>query len=408
MPGPEDQTTTQTAPLTFKEEIMQHAANKFGGNEHTTAAPAVEAPVIDAPAAAAAPVVAAPPATNDTPPAEAAVAAPAAAETAAPAAVTAPDYNAILNEISGGVVTNLDSFKAVLPQIQQFETIQQRNTELEAEIAKNPFASDYVKKLNELIGSGAKPDQIEAFQSINRLGEVADMPSRDALINHKVLIEGYPRSIAEMKVDKEFDLASENLLPAEKEIMQADMDVAARGAKDALAKYKADISTIPVAQPEESALKQQALVQTHTTAVKAAIPQLVGQFVGIGAKTLTTKVGDDVIEASLDINYSDDFKAKIPAILEDYFMDGLTPITPENIEKAKQTIRAHYVLGHEDEIMGKWALEFGKKVKEHVDAIYENRSGIKPPEDNPDKPVNSDQSFKNMQERIANGGRPGL
>lgn len=339
--------------------------------ETPVATPAVEVPT-ETPAAAPPVEVPVQQTQNTIPPAE--------SQTTPPAA-PAIDYNAILDEMSGGTIKDKDAFTAALGQLKEFGTLKETNDKLSAEMAKAPvFVDDEVRILNELKASGASKEQIRSFQKINEYGNLSEMSDKDAIIAAMVM-GGTKPSTAELKVDRDFKIGNEDLDPAEREIMDEDLRVAALNAREALNKFKADVSKINSTPLEEAQLQQQAQLIQHQATLKPYVKEVVGSIPNMGSFTLTGKLPGE--ELPVELKLSDDFKPKMEQYLENYFMDGMTKVTPENTREALNYARAEYIRENLPAILQQVKDETESKVTERLVAKYENRSGLKPNEENP-------------------------
>ncbi|HEY4196878.1 MAG TPA: hypothetical protein VGM63_15150 [Mucilaginibacter sp.] len=291
------------------------------------------------------------------------------------------DFNAIIDEMSGGVIKDADSFKAFLPKLTEYETLKQKHDELSAEMAKAPvFADDEVRILNELKTAGATKEQLRTFQKINEYGNISEMPDREARIAKMIMIDGVKPSVAELKVDREFRLNDDSVSEEEREILDDDMRVAAKNDKAELEKFKAQVSQMETVPPEQAQLQQQTKLLAHQATVKPYVADVIKSIPNMGVFTLAGE-GDSAV--SMELEMDDNARTKLAGYVENYFMDGLTPVTPENTREALHYARAEYVRENLPEIL-KAAYDRAESiVTERLTNKYENRSGLKPQQDNP-------------------------
>lgn len=304
------------------------------------------------------------------------------ADVAAPNAGTV-DYDKYFDEMSGGLIKNVDGFKAVLPRLAEYDTLKSETERLSAEMAKAPkFADDEVRILNDLKASGASKDQIKSFHKINEYGAITEMPDRDALIAKMVMVDGVKPSVAELKIDRDFKLKNEDLNDDEKEILADDMRVAAVNARKELEKFKAQVSTTNQLPPEELQLQQTAQIQEFQGKLKPYVKEVMQSIPNLGSFYLSGKEGEaDAVQYEIPID--DALRGQLGQYVENYFMDGLTEVNPENTRLAIHYARAEYIREHLAEIV-KNAFDHGISVAtEKLTNKYENRSGLKPPGDNP-------------------------
>lgn len=330
------------------------------------------------------------------------IAAPASApaEAATPAAI---DYNSFLDTMSGGIIKDEAGFKAVLPKLSEYDSLKQKHDELSAAMAKAPtFANDHVRILNELIASGASKDQLKSFQKINEYGEINEMPDREARIAKMVMIDGIKPNIAEIMVDREFKLGDEDLDETDRLILDENLRVAALKDKADLSKFKAELGTVNTVAPEEQRLQYEAKLQNHIAQVKPYVKEVAASINSLGSFTLKGKTDADAI--NLDLKLPETFRPKLEEHLQNYFADGLTPVTPENTREAINYAHAEYIRENLPAILQSVKDDLENTITERIVNKYENRSGLKNPGDNPVIQTNADAEaatwFQNKVNRV--------
>lgn len=325
----------------------------------------------------------------------------------------APDANAtnqppvnnysFLDEMSGGIVKDEAGFKALLTKIGEFETLSQKHNELSAEMAKAAvFADDEVRIYNELKLVGASKDQLRSFQKMNEYGNLGEMSDRDARVARMIMIDGVKPSVAEKKVDLEFKIGAEDIDESEREILDDDLRVAAKKDRADLEKFKAQVSSATQVAPEEAQLQQQAKLIAHQAQVKPYVKDVVAAIPNLGEFVVAGKAGDaDAVKYTIPVDAA--IQAQLGQYVENYYMDGLTPVTPENTRLALNYARAEYFRENaEKELRTAYEKGFGAAT-EKLTNQYENRSGIKPPVDNPIVQGQSQEAATaNFMTRVAN------
>lgn len=324
---------------------------------------------------------------------------------AAPAAAPTIDYAEYLDRMSGGLIKNEDGFISVLPQLQEYPALKERLTELSSQLEKAPkFANDEVRIYNELVASGASKEQLESFQKINAVGELKDLTPYDARIARMVLVDGVKPSTAKLKLDREFKIGEDyaDLDPVEREILDEDLRVAANKDREELAKFKAQVSATGAVAPEEFALQQQAKIQEHTAQVKPYVKALVTDLPHLGTYTLVEKDDAKGIEAvGYEIPITDSYRSELNQHIENFFMDGLTPMTRENTITAMAYARAELFREHAGEIFKEFYDSTVRQVEQRIINKYENRSGLKPPVDNPNPGANPAADMAGFMQNVA-------
>lgn len=304
--------------------------------------------------------------------------APAAAEMVALATpsepvIDAPDYNKILDEISSGAFKDVETFKQSLPKISEYDRIKQERDDFEAKTKVDPYASDYVRILNELVKKGATPDQLNNFQKINSIGDIDTLSPVDAKVAKLVLIDGYKEDVARKMVAREFPIDDYEAGSDDRQITEEQLRVASNADKTQLADYKAKTSTIATLN-DDAKLQALAQQQQHQAYVKQTVPSIASQINGMGE--IAFKDDKGVEQGKLKFDYPAEFKARIPAILEEYFMDGQTPINNDTIQQAFKTANAAY-LDENFPVLSQriWESAYAKGLQDATNK-YENLSGL--------------------------------
>lgn len=298
-----------------------------------------------------------------------------------------PDYNKYVEEVTGGLFKDVDTFKQALPKLSQYETLQKERDDFKAKTEVNPYASDYVKILNDLVSKGATPDQLNNFQKINAIGDINTLSPIDAKVAKLVLIDGYKESVARKMVDRDFPIADFAEGSDEKEIAEESLRVASNADKALLAQYKAQTSTIKNPQ-EDQQLQVLAQRQQHENYVKGEVPKIAGAINGMGELAFSIKDKEPV---KMKFDYPEDFKSQIAPKLQEYFMDGQTPINNETVQQAFKVINATYLDENFPTLSQRIFDTAYAKAWEDATNKYENRSGLpKSPEIQVTPNVNGD------------------
>lgn len=289
-----------------------------------------------------------------------------------------PDYSKIIAEVSGGVFTDLDSFKASLPKLQEYDTVLQSKTELEEKVkGMITPANEYAKTLNEMLQAGKSLDEIENFTKISKT-EIDQLSAIDSKVMNMVR-KGYNEQIAKQIVEEDFPIKDFEEGSKERLILEEKLRVSSAEDRKELKEYKKEITTIDNSaseQAEQQRLQQIAQQTVHKQAVKSAIPAIAEKITGLGERNLNGKEGEEAVKLNFD--YNQEFKAELPAKLESFFLDGQMEVTPENIELANHYIKADYLAKNFDNI--------AQSIYKHAEALatektvnkYENRTGLPP------------------------------
>jgi len=311
------------------------------------------------------------------------------------------DYSKFLSETSEGLFTDVDSFKASLPKIKEYDQLVSAKTELEEKLKVDPFANDYVKTLDSMIRSGKSADEIENFTKISRL----DLDQISA-IDAKVMVmvkNGYSEAIARQIVEDEFPLELYEEGTRERMILEEKLRVSSLEDRNILKEYKKDLTTIDTSaqtQAENERLTAIATAEAHKQTVKQQIPKIAEALTGLGEINLNGKEGDEAVNLKFD--FKDDFKAGLPKALESFFLDGQMEVNEDNIKLAQGYIAADYLQKNFGQI--------SQAIFKHAEAIttekmvnkYENRTGL--PVETPNPVVdNSKKEYHDFLTKVAQG-----
>ncbi len=127
-------------------------------------------------------------------------------------------------------------------------------------------------------------------------------------------------------------------------------------------------------------------MQAHQSQVRPYAKEVADTITTMGKFTLGASDPTKAVDIELPIG--DDFKPKMAQYLENYYMDGLTPVTPENTRLAMEYGRAEYIRENLPAMLEKVYDILDSKITERMVAKYENRSGGKPLSENPVVGVN--------------------
>lgn len=284
----------------------------------------------------------------------------------------APDYNKYVEEITGGQFKDVESFKQALPRLNEYDTVIKERDEFKAKTEVNPYASDYVRIFNELVQKGATPDQLNNFQKINAIGDINTLDPMDAKVAKLVLIDGYKESVARKMVERDYPIGDYEDGSDDKEILEEKLRVDANTDRSALEKYKAE--TYTVKNPQEDVKLQELAQRTqHESFVKGEVPKIANQITGMGELSFKMKDGEPI---KMKFDYPDEFKSQIAPKLQEYFMDGNTPINTQTVAEAYKTINAAYLDENFPALSQRIFDTAYNKAWEDATNKYENRSGL--------------------------------
>jgi len=309
-----------------------------------------------------------------------------AAETVIPPTV---DYSEFLSKESEGLFSDVDSFKAALPKIKDYDTkvneyqsILTEKTGLEEKIKTMVVpANDFVKQINDMVQAERTAEEIDAFIKVSRM----DIDQMDA-IEVKVMtmvLKGYSEAIARDIVSEDYPLEIYEEGSREKAMLQEKLRVSSLDDRKLLKAYKKDLTAVDNSaaelakqQDETERLQNIANAEQHKKQIQQVIPKISEKITGLGEKNLNGKDGDEAVKLNFD--YNAEYKAELNDKVASFFLDGQMEVNDENVALVEKYIKADYLAKNFDNI--------AQSIFKHAEAIttekmvnkYENRTGLPP------------------------------
>lgn len=368
-------------------------ANSAPGGEGTNGgmpdAPANPEDVID-PAAAA-------PAVAD--PIDSAVAAPAAAPAAEPANI--PAIEPINFEgISNGLVKTPEDITRISGE---YATMQKELETLREEKKRNPFANEFVEILNQMQVDGKSPDQVKAFIKLQDLGDISKLTPLDAMIEARVLRDGRDADLTRKMLERKYEI-TEGMDELDRQIAEESMKEDAKADYEYLASQKKELAAPAPAKVPDAAIDT--ITREQIIAQVAPIKEKVkDQFLSLGEINLNGKVDKDgkpTADAIIfDLPIPNEFREKIPTMLENYFVESGIPVTKETLETAMGIVQY--------EMFNQYGVKIIQDAVNHSNTILEKKIRAEYVNNNPDKanrphqPVNAMNLSDAQLEKYATG-----
>lgn len=309
---------------------------------------------------------------------------------AEPPAQPTVDYSEFLSKESDGLFMDVDSFKAALPKIKEYDTkvneyqsVLNEKTGLEEKI-KTMFtpANDFVKQMNDMVQAGRTAEEIDAFIKISRL-DIDQMDATEVKVMSMVL-KGFNETIARDIVADDYPIDAYEEGSKERTILQEKLRVSSLEDRELLRTYKKDLTAVDNSAAEQAKqkaenerLQQIADAENHKKNVLQVVPKISEKISGLGEFNLNGKDGDEAVKLNFD--YAADYKADLNERIGSFFLDGQMEVNDENVALVENYIKADYLSKNFDTI--------AQSIFKHAEAIttekivnkYENRSGL--PED---------------------------
>lgn len=313
-----------------------------------------------------------PPATA-TAPTDNAATPPATSPATPPAAAPAPiNYE----EISGGLIKGVDDITRIATE---HRTLLGEIADLREKVARDPFANEFVKTLNQMQVDGKSADQVKAFMQLQELGDISKLPPIEAMIQAKVLRDGRNADLARKQIERKYGI-TENMDPLDKEIAEADMADDAKADYEYLQSHKKELATplAPAAPVQAAAALSQEVIRGQVSPIKEKVKE---QYNTLGQINLNGKIDDDgkpTADAVLfDLPIPNDFRDKIPALLDDFFVNQGVPVTQENLKTAMGVINYELFNQYGVKLIQDACNAYGSEVEKRIRGEYENKGDFK-------------------------------
>jgi hypothetical protein len=289
-----------------------------------------------------------------------------------------------LDAKSEGLVKDEITFKGIIEKAKNADALAIEKAEWE----KNQFkpANDYVKALNDIIQSGGTQDQIDAFERLNKYGNLDELKPEEAKIAKMVLIDGYTESVARKIVNQEFDVSGLDESYEEDAdkilITKERLRISAKADLQALNEYKKDLSLVQNPEKEnaeQAKLAEIAQIASYNKAVEQETPNMVKHY---PAKlNYEFKIGEETVkfEDSVDQEF---ISKELPALVNDFFKDSLDPVNTETLTQAYSYAHGEYLKANVGKMLERAYSKGAVEAAEKTVNRYENRSGLPRAEEN--------------------------
>lgn len=299
-----------------------------------------------------------------------------------------------LELISKGRFKNSADLLTAIENLDRFDTV---SRELEDFKAKNPFADEFEQKRNELKLAGATKEQLKSFEELNDLGDITSLEPRDAKVMKLMLIDGFPKKLAEAKVDKEFPLES-TYDETEKELLEHEFAKSAKEDVKALEAYKVQVST-PSTDRVLTSQVDKAKLEAELNPVLDDFKQ---RYSTLTTLNLNGEEGEKGV--NFDVSVDDAGKSQIADGIKEYFVENGIPLTQENYDEALDYARGQYLKENLPVITQKiWKQAEAHFTKFYTEK-YENQGGLPRGDRKPGGGLNStDAETKALKNELMGG-----
>jgi hypothetical protein len=277
--------------------------------------------------------------------------------------------------ISGGLIKNVDDIGTFAAEHQR---LLEENRSLKEKSEVNPFANEYSRTLNQMFADGKSEEQIEAFVSLNKLGEISELSPIEAMVQEKVLKDGRNPEIARKQIEKRFGI-TEFMSDEERELAQADLEDASKESYKYLQDFKKDLTT-PTSQSPNGAVVDAVSADVIKTQIAPIKEKAYESFKSLGEINLNGKVDKDgkPLEDAVLFNMAvpDDFRKLVPDLLEAFHLSNNLAVTDESLKNAMEYVNFELFNQRGVELIQTACIHYGNTVEKRIREEYENQGGL--------------------------------
>lgn len=184
-------------------------------------------------------------------------------------------FHSALVEATNGQLKDYSSLQEILGLQSKYQSLEQKAAELEQKAGVNPYANDYIKRLNELHQGGATDKEISFFQDMQRL-DVDQMSPIDVL--RYQIMQKYPNMDKEgVNAYLEDEVGDWESLSAGEKVK---IEMRAADARHELSKLKVDSGKPESIRSKEAFDQQQNRTLNYWQSVEKSIPAIEKYTVG--------------------------------------------------------------------------------------------------------------------------------
>lgn len=258
----------------------------------------------------------------------------------------------------------------------KFNNLSQEHDSLKGQ--PDPFANDYVKKLNDFYKQGRTTEEIAAFNRINNLGELKDLEPLEAVKLALQLRDGLTPEEAEIKIKTDYKLDEEAY---EKDIVDANRITLKLNAKkdlEFLQQFKAELSENKAEKSKEEAEKEfQKQIAEYTEKVKPIAKSIQDNFSVIKSVNINGKTGEEA--HLIDIPVPEDLQKNLSELAETFAVQHNIPLNEEGLKVLNEYVENVIWIKNRQNI----AIHIASETERRVRTEFDNPASISRGQDNP-------------------------
>lgn len=280
----------------------------------------------------------------------------------------------------GHVFSSEDELKDLINKGKSYGDLESRSTTMTQELERlktsqevDPFANDYIKKLNELIKGGAEPEQVKLYTEINSLDVKALSPieAKELSLRYE---HGLSAEEAKNMINSTYKLDPDVY---EKAVVDAEtirLKIDSKRDSEFLEKLQTNAAVNPA---ETQKADYAAKIQDYAQKVEPIAKSIQESLTAIKGVSLNGKQGEDAIV--IDLPISEETRAKLTDVVTQYAVQNNIPLTPEGTQHLKE-------FAENVALIDNWksmAIDIASKTEERIRSEFHNPSSIQRGVDNP-------------------------
>ena len=273
-----------------------------------------------------------------------------------------------------------DELKDLINKGKSYGDLESRSTTLTQELERlktsqevDPFANDYIKKLNELIKGGAAPEQVKLYSEINSLDVKALSPieAKELALRYE---HGLSAEEAKNMVNSTYKLDPETYEKAVVDTETIRLKIDSKRDLEFLEKLQTNAAVNPA---ETQKADYAAKIQDYAQKVEPIAKSIQESLTAIKGVSLNGKQGKDAI--TIDLPISEETREKVADLVTQFAVQNNIPLTSEGTQQLKE-------FAENVALIDNWksmAIDIASKTEERIRSEFHNPSSIQRGIDNP-------------------------
>lgn len=265
-----------------------------------------------------------------------------------------------------------DDLKNYFNKAKSYDDLEGRATTLSQDLEKvkserPELANDYVRILNEMYAQGRPKEDIKAFEKINSVGELKELPPLETMKLALQLRDGLTPEEADIRLKSLYKL--DEAVYDEDTIAESKVNLKIDSKKDGeyLEQFKAKVTENPAKAQQQDFENQIAEYTAKVTPIAKSIQDSLTAIKGVN---LNGKTGADAFITDLPL--SDESRSKISDLVSDYASRENIPLDERGIQVLREFAENVAWISNKEN----FAIDIASKAEARVRAEFHNPSTI--------------------------------